>query len=61
MTNTTMAERYLGKNELAKALSVSPRTIDTWPAKKWIQVIATSPSLHLFDLEDVKQALKDRL
>jgi|ETNmetMinimDraft_25_1059894.scaffolds.fasta_scaffold08796_2 hypothetical protein len=56
-----MAERYLGKNELAKALSVSPRTIDTWPAKKWIQVIATSPSLHLFDLEDVKQALKDRL
>ena len=51
---------YVRKPKLAKILSVSPRTIDTWIAKRMIPVIATSPRLHLFDVEAVKEALEER-
>jgi excisionase family DNA binding protein len=46
------------KKVLAAMLGVSVRTIDTWVARRSIPYIATSPRLHLFDLEAVKAALK---
>ncbi|MDP7309454.1 MAG: hypothetical protein QF405_17555 [Roseibacillus sp.] len=50
---------YVRKAELAQLLSVSPRSIDNWIAKRMIPVIATSPRLHLFDVEAVKGALEE--
>jgi excisionase family DNA binding protein len=46
------------KKTLAALLGVSVRTIDAWVARRTIPYIATSPRLHLFDLEAVKTALK---
>ena len=51
---------YVRKADLAKKLGVSPRTIDNWLAKRMIPVIATSPRMHLFDVEAVKRALEER-
>lgn len=48
----------LKKKPLAALLGVSDRTIDTWVAQRAIPYIATSPRLHLFDVEAVKAALK---
>ncbi len=50
---------YVRKAELAQLLSVSPRSIDNWIAKRMIPVVATSPRLHLFDVEAVKGALEE--
>jgi excisionase family DNA binding protein len=58
MTETDTKPIYVRKTELAKMLGVSPRTIDNWIAKRMIPVIATSPRLHLFDVEAVKGALE---
>ena len=41
------------KDELAKRLSVSPRTIDEWVTKRMIPFIAASPRLHLFNFDEV--------
>lgn len=60
MTATEPAPAYVRKAELAKILSVSPRTIDTWIAARIIPVIAPSRKLRLFDVEAVKAALKER-
>ncbi len=60
MTNTIQEPVYLRKAELAKALTVSPRTIDAWVALRKIPVIAFSPRLYRFDLEAVKMALKEQ-
>lgn len=49
---------FVKKKVLAALLGVSVRTIDTWVARRTIPYIATSPRLHLFDLEAVKAALK---
>ena len=58
MTEIVQKPIYVRKAELAKMLGVSPRTIDNWIAKRMIPVIATSPRLHLFDVEAVKVALE---
>ena len=50
----------LKKKTLAALLGVSDRTIDNWVAQRAIPYIATSPRLHLFDTEAVKQALNTK-
>lgn len=61
MTATEPALAYVRKAQLAKLLGLSPRTIDNWIVKRMIPVIATSPRLHLFDVEAVKGALEEAL
>lgn len=51
---------FLKKRPLAAHLGVSVRTIDNWIAQRIIPYLATSPRLHLFDLDAVKKALADR-
>ncbi len=58
MIETEQKPIYVRKANLAKMLGVSPRTVDNWIAKRMIPVIATSPRLHLFDVEAVKGALE---
>ena len=60
MTTTIQEPVYLRKADLAKALAVSPRTIDAWVALRKIPVIDMSPRLYRFDLEAVKSALKEQ-
>ena len=50
----------LKKKNLAALLGVSARTIDNWVAQRVIPYIATSPRMHLFDVEAVRSALKAR-
>jgi len=45
------------KNELAKQLSVSPRTIDNWVYKRRIPVHRFSSRLVRYDLRRVRNAL----
>jgi len=51
---------FVKKTEAAKALGVSGRTLDNWVARRIIPYVAVSPRMHLFDLEAVKAALRDR-
>ena len=46
------------KKELAKRLSVSPRTIDNWVAKRIIPFIRVGPRFYLYDFEAVLSAIK---
>jgi excisionase family DNA binding protein len=46
------------KKELAKRLSVSTRTIDTWIAKRVIAYIQITPRFYLFEFDAVLAALK---
>ena len=46
------------KKELAKRLSVSPRTIDDWARRRVIPHIPVSPRLYLYDFDAVLAALK---
>ena len=46
------------KKELAKRLSVSTRSIDTWVAKRLIAYIQITPRFYLFEFEAVLAALK---
>ena len=48
----------LKRRELAKALSVSARSIDNWQREKKIPFIRISPRCVLFDLANVLSALK---
>jgi hypothetical protein len=57
MTETTPASQLVRKRQLAVLLSVSPRTIDGWVAKRMIPFIEPNPRLHLFDPAAVKAAL----
>ena len=50
----------LKKKPLAVLLGVSGRTIDTWVAQRIIPYLATSPRMHLFDVEAVRAALNTR-
>jgi hypothetical protein len=50
----------LKKKPLAALLGVSGRTIDTWVAQRIIPYLATSPRMHLFDVEAVRSALHAR-
>jgi hypothetical protein len=46
------------KKDLAKRLSVSTRSIDTWVAKRVIPYIQITPRFYLFEFEAVLAALK---
>lgn len=46
------------KRELAKRLSVSPRTIDEWSRKRMIPFIAVTSRLYLYEFEAVLAVLK---
>lgn len=46
------------KQELARRLSVSTRTIDNWMAKRLIPYIQVSPRFYLFEFDVVLDALK---
>ncbi len=50
----------LKKKPLAALLGVSSRTIDNWVAQRMIPYLATSPRMHLFDVEAVRAALQKR-
>jgi predicted DNA-binding transcriptional regulator AlpA len=50
----------LKKKPLAALLGVSSRTIDKWVAQRIIPYLATSPRMHLFDVDAVRAALHAR-
>jgi DNA-binding transcriptional MerR regulator len=54
----TIEPSLIQKKELAKRLSVSPRTIDGWVARRVIPCIKISPRFNLYDLDAVLSALK---
>ena len=60
MKNAPTETLFVKKAELARVLSVSPRTVDNWVARRMIPYVAASPRMHLFDLEEVRGALKER-
>ena len=47
------------KKELAKRLSVSPRSIDGWVSKRVIPYIQITSRFYLFEFEAVLAALKN--
>jgi predicted DNA-binding transcriptional regulator AlpA len=49
--------RFISKAQLAEALGVSTRTIDTWMSQKRIPYLRLSPRLIKFELHRVLQAL----
>ena len=51
---------FVKKTEAAKALGVSTRTLDNWVARRMIPYVAVSPRMHLFDLAEVKKALREK-
>jgi hypothetical protein len=57
MNETTPASHLVRKRQLAKLMSVSPRTVDGWVSKRMIPFIEPNPRLHLFDPVEVKSAL----
>ena len=52
------APALIKKKELAKRISVSPRTIDNWAAKRMIPFLQVSPRFYLYDFEAVLAALR---
>jgi len=54
----TIEPALIKKKELAKRLSVSPRTIDGWVARRVIPCIKVSSRFSLYDLDAVLTALK---
>ena len=58
--NASIKSQFVKKAELAKALGVSQRTVDSWVAKRAIPYLAVSPRMHLFDVEEVKAALREK-
>ena len=54
----TIEPALIQKKELAKRLSVSPRTIDGWVARRVIPCIKVSSRFNLYDLDAVLTALK---
>ena len=46
------------KKELAKRLSVSPRTIDEWTRKRMIPHFAVNARLYLYDFDAVLAAIR---
>ena len=57
MNETPPASQLVRKRQLATLMSVSPRTVDGWVAKRMIPFIEPNPRLHLFDPVAVKSAL----
>jgi hypothetical protein len=53
----SLGRHFLSKQELALAIGVCPRTLDSWCAQKRIPFLRLSARLIRFDLERVKAAL----
>jgi hypothetical protein len=53
----SLGRHFLSKQELALAIGVCPRTIDSWMAQKRIPFLRLSARLIKFNLERVKAAL----
>jgi excisionase family DNA binding protein len=60
MDAPTNTPTLIKKKELAKRLSVSPRTIDEWARKRKIPYLQISPRFYLYDFEAVLGALKNQ-
>lgn len=60
MKTTHPDQGLIKKKQLAALLGVAPRTVDQWISRRWIPVIAPTRRLHLFEAEEVRQALKER-
>lgn len=62
MMNSGSAEvvhpKVIRKKELAKRLSVSTRTVDTWMAKRLIPYIQVTPRFYLYEFDAVLEAIK---
>ncbi len=52
------APTLIKKKELAKRLSVSPRTIDNWVAKRVIPYLQVTPRFYLFHFDEVLAAIR---
>ena len=50
--------KVIRKKELAKRLSVSTRTVDTWLAKRLIPYIQVTPRFYLYEFDAVLEAIK---
>lgn len=51
---------YVKKVELARRLSVSPRTIEQWSQKRIIPHVAVSSRLNLYNFDEVLDVLEKR-
>ena len=51
---------FVKKADLARALGVSTRTVDSWLARRMIPYVAVSARMHLFNVREVEAALRDR-
>ena len=60
MEPTNQEPLLLKKRDVARLLSISPRTLDDWVAKGIVPYLAITPRLHLFDLAQVRAALAER-
>jgi hypothetical protein len=54
----TIEPTLIKKKELAKRLSVSTRSIDTWVGKRMIPYIQITPRFYLYDFDAVLAALR---
>ena len=54
----SMFPTLIRKKELAKRLSVSPRTIDEWVRKRQIPYFQIGPRFYLYDFEAVLAVLR---
>ena len=54
----TIEPTLIKKKELAKRLSVSTRSIDTWVGKRMIPYIQVTPRFYLYEFDAVLAALK---
>ena len=54
----TIEPTLIKKKELAKRLSVSTRSIDTWVGKRMIPYIQITPRFYLYEFDAVLAALK---
>ena len=54
----TIDPTLIKKKELAKRLSVSTRTIDTWVGKRLIPYIQITPRFYLYEFDAVLAAIR---
>ena len=54
----TIEPTLIKKKELARRLSVSTRSIDTWVGKRMIPYIQITPRFYLYDFEAVLAAVR---
>lgn len=58
MTTEPIEPLFVRKPELARLLNVSLRTVDEWLARRLIPYVAVSSRLHLFNVQEVEEALR---